>query len=44
MSYIMVRRVDSGCVLKVQLHVVARHKRQEVLFLYFLHASWLKMI
>lgn len=30
MSYIMVRRVDSGCVLKVQLHVVARHKRQEV--------------
>lgn len=30
MSYIMVRRVDSGCVLNVQLHVVARHKRQEV--------------
>ena len=30
MSYIMVRGVDSGCVLKVQLHVIARHKRQEV--------------
>lgn len=32
MSYIMVRRVDSGCVLKVQLHVVARHKRRGFCF------------
>lgn len=46
MSYIMVRGVDSGCFFKGSAaccgSMVARHKR--FLFLYFLHASWLKMI